>query len=156
MGILPVLAKTVGPRTRRWDVVIVGSGLTALVTAARLGMAGQRVLIVEESAARDAFPGLREPFFCAGLRDPGVLASNLRELGVPLIERRRLEPCACAIAGVARTNSRGWGEGGSLGPETSGARTPACCSDAISPGTNSIRCVLCTNVPSPNRVKHGH
>lgn len=101
MGILPVLAKTVGPRTRRWDVVIVGSGLTALVTAARLGMAGQRVLVVEESAARDAFPGLREPFFCAGLRDPGVLASNLRELGVPLIERRRLEPCACAFQVVA-------------------------------------------------------
>lgn len=101
MGALPVVAKTVGPRARRWDVVVVGSGITGLIAAARLGMAGQRVLVVEEAAARDAFPGLREPFYLSGLRKAGVLDEVLRELGVPLIERRRLEPTARAFQVVA-------------------------------------------------------
>ena len=101
MGVLPVLSKKVGPRTRRWDVVIVGSAIGALVAAARLGMAGLRVLVVEEEGARDAFAGLREPFFYAGLRDGGVLEVTLRELGVPLIDRRRLEPCPSAFQVVA-------------------------------------------------------
>ena len=78
MGALPVVAKTVGPRARRWDVVVVGSGITGLIAAARLGMAGQRVLVVEEAAARDAFPGLREPFYLSGLRKAGVLDEVLR------------------------------------------------------------------------------
>ena len=101
MGALPVVSKTVGPRARHWDVVVLGSGIAGLVAAARLGMAGQRVLIVEEAAAHDAFPGLREPFYLAGLRKTGVLNEVLRELGVPLIERRRLEPTARAFQVVA-------------------------------------------------------
>jgi hypothetical protein len=76
---------------RRWDVLVLGSGIHALVCAARLGMAGHRVLVVEETRARDVFPGLREPFFLGGVRDKGVLDAALRELTLPLIERRRIE-----------------------------------------------------------------
>lgn len=76
---------------RRWDVIILGSGIHAVVCAARLGMAGHRVLVVEEQRARDVFPGLREPFFLGGARDKGLLDTGLRELTLPLIERRRVE-----------------------------------------------------------------
>ncbi|MFP6580178.1 MAG: FAD-binding protein [Myxococcota bacterium] len=101
MGSLPVVSKAVGPRARRWDVIVLGSGIAGLVAAARLGSAGKRVLVVEESAARDSFPGLREPFFLPGLRSEGALSEVLRELGVPLIERRRLEPCDRAFQVIA-------------------------------------------------------
>ena len=88
--------RTVGPdegvRARRWDVIVIGSGLSALVAAARLGIAGQRVLVVEEGGVRDAFPGLREPFFLAGARDGGLLDACLRGLKLPLIDRRRIQP----------------------------------------------------------------
>lgn len=76
---------------RRWDALILGSGIHALVAAGRLGMAGHRVLVVEEDRARAVFPGLREPFFLAGTRDQGLLDTCLRELTLPLIERRRIE-----------------------------------------------------------------
>ncbi|MFQ5418282.1 MAG: hypothetical protein ACE5FL_14750, partial [Myxococcota bacterium] len=49
-------------RTRRWDAVVLGGALPGLIAAIRLGMNGARVLILEETAAVDAFPGLREPF----------------------------------------------------------------------------------------------
>ena len=88
---LPEMAPHDGVRSRRWDAVIVGSGISALVTAARLGMAGQRVLIVEEEATRTAFAGLREPFFLTGARDSGMLDLCLRELTLSLIDRRRIE-----------------------------------------------------------------
>ena len=89
---LPVLDPGDGIRARRWDAVILGSSLCALVTAARLGMAGQRVLIVEEEAARSSFEGLREPFFLSGSRDGGITDLCLRELTLSLIDRRRIEP----------------------------------------------------------------
>lgn len=54
-------------------------------------MAGHRVLVAEEERARSVFPGLREPFFLAGARDHGLLDTCLRELTLPLIERRRIE-----------------------------------------------------------------
>jgi len=76
---------------RRWDALILGSGIPALVAATRLGMAGHRVLVAEEDRARAVFPGLREPFFLAGARDHGLLDTCLRELTLPLIERRRIE-----------------------------------------------------------------
>lgn len=76
---------------RRWDVLILGSGIHALVAAARLGMAGHRVLVAEEDRARNVFAGLREPFFLAGMRDQGLLDTCLKELTLPLIERRRIE-----------------------------------------------------------------
>ena len=43
-------------RARRWDAIVVGSGVGALVTATRLGMRELRVLVVEEAAAA-ALPG---------------------------------------------------------------------------------------------------
>ncbi len=88
---LPVVSSNEGARARRWDAVIVGSNIPALVLAARLGMAGQRVLIVEEEAARTGFSGLREPFYLAGARGGGILEHSLKELTLSLIDRRRIE-----------------------------------------------------------------
>ncbi len=77
-------------RARRWDAIVVGSGIAALTAATRIGSSGQRVLVVEEDAARGLHPALREPFFLAGSRDGGVLDACVRELSVPLLDRRRL------------------------------------------------------------------
>lgn len=82
-------------RARRWDAIVLGGALPGLVTAARLGMDGLRVLVVEEEAAARAHPALREPFFLAGANG-GVLDACLRMLTVPLIERRKIEPDAVA------------------------------------------------------------
>ena len=101
-------------RARRWDAIVVGGALPGLVTAARLCMDGQRVLVIEEEAAARAFAPLREPFLLAGAATGGVLAALLRELSVPLIDARRLEPDPLAyqvvlpearidVGGVART-----------------------------------------------------
>ncbi|MEE3329042.1 MAG: hypothetical protein VX252_17010 [Myxococcota bacterium] len=78
-------------RARRWDAIVLGSGLPALVAAARLGAAHHSVLVVEEDAARAQHPALREPFFLSGFRDEGVLYHLLRTLNIPLIDRRRLQ-----------------------------------------------------------------
>jgi len=84
------VARPVVPKhARRWDVVILGSALPGLVAAARLAVAGQRVLILEERAAAELPAPVREPFFLAGARG-GVLDACLRELSLPLIERRAL------------------------------------------------------------------
>ncbi|MDP6978281.1 MAG: hypothetical protein QF570_06710 [Myxococcota bacterium] len=87
----PVVSQSEGARARRWDAVIVGSNIPALVLAARLGMAGNRVLVVEEEAARTSFAGLREPFYLAGARGGGVLEHSLKELTLSLLDRRRIE-----------------------------------------------------------------
>ncbi len=79
------------PRARRWDVVVLGSALPGLVAAARMAMARLRVLVVEETNVSDGFVGLREPFLLAGAAR-GVLSVLLRELTVPLIDRRRMQP----------------------------------------------------------------
>lgn len=99
---IPVVAPRDGARSRRWDAVILGSGISALVTAVRLGMAGQRVLVVEEEAARTSFPGLREPFFLAGARDSGILHLCLRELTLSLIDRRRIREEEISLQLVGR------------------------------------------------------
>ena len=78
-------------RARRWDVIVLGSGLSSLVAAARLSAANHSVLVVEEDAARAQHPALREPFLLSGLRDEGVLYHTLRNLNIPLIDRRRLQ-----------------------------------------------------------------
>jgi hypothetical protein len=93
---LPALAASASQRTRRWDAVVLGGALPGLIAAVRLGMRGERVLVLEEDAALAAFPGLREPFLMTGGDGGGVLAACLRALGVPLIDRRRLDPDACA------------------------------------------------------------
>ncbi len=89
---LPALAASATQRTRRWDAVVLGGALPGLIAAVRLGMRGARVLVLEEGVALAAFPGLREPFLMTGGDGNGVLASCLRALGVPLIDRRRLAP----------------------------------------------------------------
>ena len=78
-------------RSRRWDAVVLGGALPGLVAAARLAIAGQRVLLLEEAAATAVPDAVREPFFLAGARG-GILEACLRELGLPLIERRALVP----------------------------------------------------------------
>jgi len=99
MSRLPPVAGAERLRARRWDALVLGSNIPALVTAARLGAAGQRVLVVEEDAARALHPALREPFFLAGARDGGVLDHCLRALNIPLIDQRRIasEPLAYQI-----------------------------------------------------------
>ncbi len=84
-------------RTRRWDAVVVGSALPGLVAAVRLGMRGARVLVLEEEAATQCFPALREPFWTSGAHKQGVLGGCLRALGVPLIDQRRIEADALAF-----------------------------------------------------------
>ena len=86
---IPLLNSSEAPRARRWDALILGSGISALVAAARIGKTGQRVLVVEEDARAKLPPTLREPFFLSGLRDEGVLDACLRALTVPLIDQRR-------------------------------------------------------------------
>jgi hypothetical protein len=86
---IPLLNSSEAPRARRWDALILGSGIPALVAAARIGGAGQRVLVVEEEAHSVLPPAIREPFFLSGFRDEGVLDACLRALTVPLIDRRR-------------------------------------------------------------------
>ncbi len=92
MGGLPGASEQGRLRARRWDALILGSGTAALVAAARLGAAGHRVLVVEEDATRALHPVLREPFFLAGARDGGAVATTLRSLNIPLIDQRRVAP----------------------------------------------------------------
>lgn len=87
---IPTLDASEAPRARRWDALILGSGLSALVAAARICSTGQRVLLVEEGGRVVLPAALKEPFFLAGLRDQGLLDASLRALAVPLIDRRRI------------------------------------------------------------------
>jgi hypothetical protein len=93
---LPAAADSASQRTRRWDAVVLGGALPGLVAAVRLGMRGGRVLVIEEDAALAGFPGLREPFLMTGGDGDGVLSACLRALGVPMIDRRRLDAEGCA------------------------------------------------------------
>ncbi len=90
-------AASASQRARRWDVVILGGALPGLVTAARLGLDGLRVLVVEEEAAVGLPPGLREPFLITGSGAGGILDTCMKALTVPLIERRKLEPDPVAL-----------------------------------------------------------
>lgn len=101
MSPLPTVSSTAGRRARRWDALVLGSGAVALMAAARLGMAGHRVLVVEEAARRDAFAGLKEPFCLAAARGRGVIDAAMAAISVPLIDRRRIEPCESAFQIVA-------------------------------------------------------
>jgi len=76
--------------------------VSALVAASRIAMPGHRVLVLEEDRAQSAFAGLREPFCLTGLRDRGPLDACLRELKLPLIDRRRIEEQEVALQLVAR------------------------------------------------------
>ena len=61
MRALPPIGARETFRVRRWDAVILGGALPGLVAAIRLGMRGNRVLILEEEAAAAAFPGCANP-----------------------------------------------------------------------------------------------
>ena len=87
---LPVLDASDTIRVRRWDAVVLGGALPGLVMAVVLGMRRARVLILEEEAAVSGFAGLREPFLYTGVGNEGVLGSCLRDIGIPLIDRRRI------------------------------------------------------------------
>jgi hypothetical protein len=87
---IATLDSSEAPRARRWDALILGSGLAALVAAARISSTGQRVLVVEEEARVTLPPSIKEPFFLSGFRDQGLLDASLRALTVPLIDRRRI------------------------------------------------------------------
>jgi hypothetical protein len=84
-------------RIRRWDAVVLGTALPGLVAAARLGMHGARVLVLEEAAATRRPDLLREPFWMGGIERDGVLGACLRSLRVPLIDQRRIEPDPVAL-----------------------------------------------------------
>ncbi len=100
MRALPPIGARETIRVRRWDAVILGGALPGLVAAIRLGMRGNRVLILEEQAAAGVFPGVREPFLMPGNGQDGVLGSCMKELGIPLIDRRnvRSESLAYQVA----------------------------------------------------------
>ena len=56
---IPTLDPSEAPRARRWDALVLGSGVAALVAAARISAAGQRVLVVEEEARATLAPALK-------------------------------------------------------------------------------------------------
>ena len=100
----PLPEAETGPtsRIRRWDAVILGSSLPGLIAAARLGMQGGRVLVLEEKAAGARPDCLREPFWTGGVEKGSVLGVCLRELRVPLIDQRRIEPDPLAFQLILR------------------------------------------------------
>jgi len=86
----PAIAPSESHRVRRWDAVILGGALPGLVAAIRIAKAGCRVLLVEEDAGEEVFAGLREPFHLTSPGADHVLGGLLRELGVSLIDQRRV------------------------------------------------------------------
>jgi len=88
-------------RARRWDAIVIGNGVASLVAAVRLGMRELRVLVVEEQAAADLPVCLHEPPLFIGTGEGGLLEIVLRELRVPLIDRRRFanRPLAYQVVG---------------------------------------------------------
>ncbi|MCP5068436.1 MAG: hypothetical protein GY946_17890 [bacterium] len=79
-------------RSRRWDVLILGSALPGLVVGIRLAMAGHRVLVAEEDTTARTPLLFREPFTVPGVLGNGLVDQALRALGIPSIERRRFTP----------------------------------------------------------------
>ena len=71
MAEIPVLDPSEAPRARRWDALVLGSGLRAQAAAARIAAGGLRVLVVEEAARTTLPPAMREPFFLGGLARRG-------------------------------------------------------------------------------------
>ena len=100
MHTLPPIGARETFRVRRWDAVILGGALPGLIAAIRLGMRGNRVLILEDEAAAAVFPGVREPFLMPGNGQDGMLGACMKYLGIPLVDRRnvRSESLAYQVA----------------------------------------------------------
>jgi hypothetical protein len=97
MAPLRSVSRSEGLSARRWDALILGSGISGLIAASRIAMNGARVLVLEEDRAHAAFPGLREPFSLGGAGVHGLLEGCLKEFALPLIERRRVETRELAL-----------------------------------------------------------
>ncbi len=76
--------------TLRCDVLVLGSSLGALASGTALARTGMRVVLVEEEVHAKRPSLLREPFLLAGLEPGGPVDGLLRELAIPLLERREL------------------------------------------------------------------
>ncbi len=112
MAGLPRISAADVHRMRRFDAVVLGAALPALVAALRLGQAGARVLVIEEEAAASAHAGWREPFLLWDAEPGGVLGACLRALAVPLIDQRRLLADDRALQIVAPHARLDWGRAG--------------------------------------------
>ncbi len=110
---LPEAQTTPTSRIRRWDAVVLGSSLPGLVAAVRLGMHGGRVLVLEEKTAGARPDCLREPWWTSGVEKGSVFGACLRELRVPLIDQRRIEPDPLAFQVVLPDVRLDVGEGDS-------------------------------------------
>ncbi|MEE9607699.1 MAG: hypothetical protein V3U03_08150 [Myxococcota bacterium] len=97
---LSALAASESIRVRRWDALVLGGALPGRIAAVQLASRGAHVLLVEEKAAAEAFPGLRDPFLVHGADPGGVLGACLEALGIPLLERRSVAtyPVAYQVA----------------------------------------------------------
>ncbi|MBW2361487.1 MAG: hypothetical protein JRG84_11330 [Deltaproteobacteria bacterium] len=102
---LPEIETGATTRVRRWDAVVLGGALPGIVAAARLGMRGARVLVLEEAAAAQRAACLREPFCFGAMDKDAVLGACLRALRVPLIDQRRIAHAALALQ-VVLPNAR--------------------------------------------------
>jgi hypothetical protein len=85
--------------TLRCDVLVLGSSLGALAAGTALARTGMRVVLVEEDVHAKRPSLLREPFLLGGLEAGGPVDGLLRELAIPLLERRELafDPLATQV-----------------------------------------------------------
>jgi hypothetical protein len=85
--------------TLRCDVLVLGSSLGALAAGTTLARTGMRVVLVEEELHAKRASLLREPFLLTGLEAGGPVDALLRELAIPLLERRELafDPLAAQV-----------------------------------------------------------
>lgn len=79
------------------DVVVIGSGLGALVAATYAARSGLRVVLVEEEGQEKRPPILREPFLVASGDPTDPIELMMKELGLSPVERRYLRSSAPAV-----------------------------------------------------------
>jgi hypothetical protein len=90
----------------RSDVLVLGSTLGSLVAGSYLARSGLRVVLFEEEVHAKRPPVMREPFLLSGLEPKAPISDVLRELGIPLIERRQLVPDALAYQVILPNGAR--------------------------------------------------
>lgn len=99
------------PATIRFDALILGSTLGAVVAGAYLARAGLRVALFEESVHQQRPPLLREPFLLTGLEPGGPLDRVLVELGVGFHERHWIQKEPIALQLLLEEARLDFGEG---------------------------------------------